>query len=259
MKIIYAALAGAAAAMLLLVSFPAHSLELKLDGWRVEGSFGEGRYQRSPPGMWWQPDHDNPSAYRDNKSWELGLNYRLNDTFGLSGKLVHIGWAHTRALATTCPQDDCTKRDNTLDRLRADCAKGFSEAGCTYAWDGDGGINHGVNLSLTAKLLKVGPVEFEGEAGALVYKISWSEQVHPIGCAEKACPWRVDIDQKSDWLMSPMIGVTARIDRCLGLLTEKWGCQVATRYYTRTSQHSPVTAGVMGPIQTWLFGISKNF
>jgi hypothetical protein len=132
-----AILAAIAAAMLFLVSLPAFGQTLSPEAWkdtrwRVEFSLGQGRYERSPPGMWWQDDHDNPSKYKDNKSWEAGLSYKLNSTFGLSARLVHIGWAHTRARATTCPLDDCTKRDHSLDFRRAECPLAFNDNNCMY-------------------------------------------------------------------------------------------------------------------------------
>lgn len=226
---------------------------------RAEVAYGQGRFERSPPGMWWQPDHDNPSQYKDNQSWEAGLSYSLTPIFGVSARLVHIGWAHTRARATTCPLDDCANRDRSLDSRRQDCPLAFSDNNCMYEWDGDGGINHGINLALTAELLKVWRLSFEAEGGVLLYRVNWSEQVHNIGCSGTECPWRMDVDQRSDFFLSPMVGATLRADRCFGLLPAGWGCSAGTRYYFRTTQHTPVTAGIAGPAQTWLIGMQKTF
>lgn len=216
---------------------------------RVDVAAGQGRYQASPAGQWWQPDQNNQNRYKDNQSVEMGLSGKINPTFGWAVRYVNLGRAHTRATAVTTPSDS-GQRDKSKDPSRSECKQAFNEDNCLYHWSGDGGSSPGINLSGTAQLLTLGRLSFEGELGAYLYKMKWSEQVCPVDCQTNDA-WRVTVEQKTGYYISPMGGLTARLS-----ITKDISVFVATRLYTRTSQHVPISAGISGPAQTWLGGVS---
>lgn len=215
---------------------------------------GQGRFGKSPDGMWWQSDHDNPSRYKDNRSFELGVAGRITGSYGWSIRYVSLGRAHTRAMARTSVGDDAKNIDRSKDGRRAACQSGFNEDNCEYQWSGDGGPTPGLNFAIDYELVKIGRFSLEPEVGAYVYRMKWSEQVFPMDCTDTACPWRVTVEQKTGYYVSPMAGLTARFS-----LARNASVFVATRYYLRTSQHVPISAGISGPAQTWLAGITTSF
>lgn len=222
-------------------------------GLRFEMAGGQCRYERSPDGMWWQKDQENASQYKDNGCGEIGIAGKLNPTYGWSLRYVNLGRAHTRALAVTCPNDDCALRNNSLDFRRPECLNSFNGDNCQYQWNGDGGIK-GLNFALSTEMVKLGRVSVEGEIGVLLYQMKWNEQVFPLGCDDGACPWRVTVDQKTGYYLSPMGGLTAKL-----ALTPNSSLFMGTRLYLRTSQHVPIASGVQGYVQCWMAGIQTSF
>lgn len=220
---------------------------------RLELGLGQARYGQSPDGMWWQSDHQNQSVYKHNGAIDAGVAVSLNPAWSFNVRYVNFGQAHTRALAVTCPGDDCTKRDMTKDLRRAECGRGFAE-NCLYQWNGDGGDNPGLNFSLSVRALSFERLSIEPELGLFIYRMHWNEQVYPLGCTDGACPWRVTVDQKTGYYVSPMGGLIARV-----ALTKDLSAFAGTRYYLRTSQHVPISAGISGPVQMWLAGLAWSF
>lgn len=251
-KIVDALLLLAAGAVLAGLCLAFFSAEVMADELKVNAAVGQGVYQPSPPGMWWQPDQNNQNVYRDNNSFELGVSGKLNHAFGWSVRYVNLGRAHTRATAITTPNDS-GQRDLSKDTTRADCKQAFSEDNCLYHWSGDGGSSPGINISFSAEILKLGALSLEGELGAYLYRMKWSEQVCPSDCQTNEA-WRVTIEQKTGYYISPMAGLTASVQ-----VLKDVSVFVASRLYMRTSQHMPISAGVAGPAQTWLTGISVSF
>lgn len=220
---------------------------------RVEIASGQARYGQSPDNMWWQSGHENQSVYKHNGTIDAGIGVSINPTWSVNLRYVNFGLAHTRALAITCPNDDCTKRDLTKDTRRAECGQGFAE-NCLYQWNGDGGDNPGLNFSISARALRLGQLSIEPEIGLFLYRMHWNEQVYPLGCTDNTCPWRVTVEQKTGYYLSPMGGLMARL-----AITKELSLVAGTRYYLRTSQHVPISAGISGPVQTWLAGVAINF
>lgn len=222
---------------------------------KLDLAYGQCRYGKSPDGMWWQSDQENHSIYKDNCG-EIGVSRKFASypAFGWSVRYITLGRAHTRAIARTSMNDDYRNIDRTKDGRRAECQPRFNDDNCDYLWSGDGGASPGLNFALNADFAKLGAVTFEGEIGAYFYRMKWSEQIFPMGCHDGGCPWRNTVEQKTGYYISPMAGLTAKFpiwDRLSGF--------VATRYYFRTSQHVPISAGVSGPVQTWLVGLSVSF
>lgn len=219
-------------------------------GLKFETAAGQCRFEKSPDGMWWQSDHENDSRYKNNRCGEVGVSMKFAPApaIGWSARYVTLGDAETNALAVSCPGDDCAGVDHhSAALLRPECAQAFA-ANCLYHWRTVNTIK-GFNFALNGEILRHGPFAAELEAGAFVYYLKSYAEVHSPGCNDGACPWRVEIQQYSGWLVSPMVGATLRAGPFF----------VASRYYFRTSQHSPVTAGIAGGAQTWLIGIQTSF
>lgn len=213
---------------------------------KFELGVGQCRFGPSPDGMWWQKDQEHSNRYKTNGCIEWGVAGKVNPLFGWSLRWVDLGQAHTNALAIACANDDCSKTDRTQIR-RAECSAGI-KGDCLYQWKGAGGIK-GVNFALSMEMLRHGHLSLEGELGVLVYRMRWSEQIYPMGCDGASCPWRYEVEQKTGYYASPEVSLIARYKYL-------WA---GTRYYTRTSQHVPISAGISGPAQTWMAGVQVPF
>lgn len=249
---------GAGAAMLGLILaltvFAAKAEGLKLhDALRFDAAMGQCRYQSSPDGMWYQKDQEHHNSYKD-MCGELGISGKLNPVYGWSIRYVNLGMVHTNAYAVTCPADECDKRTAGLDPKRAECDPVYNDDSCKYRFLGGGGIK-GFNFAISAEVARIKKFSLEAEAGVLLYQLRWAAQVYPLSCYDSPCQWKAGgADQKAGPFLSPMVGLTARYD-----LTETASVFVATRFYLRTSQHTPVSPGFSGYIQTWLAGVSFGF
>lgn len=219
-----------------------------------DAAFGQCRYQKSPDGMWWQSDQENISRYKDNGCWQLGVSGPLTPRFSWTARYVNLGGIQTYSLAVTCPSDDCSNRDKSKDFQRAECNPKFLDDNCRYQWLGQGRIR-GLSFGLGAELLRAGPLGVEAEAGILIYQLQYDAQIYPMGCTDGSCPWRERINQKDGPYVSPMFGGTLR----LHLNGSNSSVFVTTQIFTRTSQHTPITAGYSGYVQTWLAGIRTSF
>lgn len=210
---------------------------------------GECRFEKSPDGMWWQSDHENYSRYKNNRCGEIEVARKFDQApaLGWSIRYVTLGTAETNALASACPGDDCSKADRTIDQYRAECDKSF-QANCVYHWRTVNQIK-GLNFALNLEVARKGIFAAELEGGVFAYFLKSYGEVTSTRCRDDNCPWRESIVQQSGLLLSPMVGMTLRGGPFF----------VATRYYFRTSQHSPITAGISGGVQTWLVGVQTSF
>lgn len=209
---------------------------------KLEVALGQGRFQKSPDGMWRQDPYENASRYKDNHSSEIGFAFRLTERYGMSVRWVNPGHITTSARAETCPEDNC-KLTNRAALFREECAHKDVQH-CVQLWEGGGGV-HGVNIAFNTELARIGQVSLDGELGAFAYEMYWVAKVYPLACKDhSACEWSRTDKQESGLYLSPMLGLTAR-----------WkGLFVATRYYTRTTEHTSISPGFSGGIQTWLVG-----
>lgn len=215
---------------------------------KAEYAAGQCRYQKSPDGMWWQHDHENASRYKDNDCSEIGLGWKLNERYGMSLRWVNLGHITTSARANDCDDSGCAIADKSL-MFRPECAT-QDQPNCVKLWTGGGGI-HGINLSVNTELARVGQVSLDGEVGVLVYEMYWVTVVTPIQCVNRdACAWRRATDtQASGLYMSPM-----------GALTLRWkDFFIASRIYTRTTEHTSISPGFSGYVQTWMAGVQIKF
>jgi hypothetical protein len=228
-----------------------------LDGLRVEGGVGDCRFSPSPPGQWWQPDHEHSNDYKDHCG-EIGASLPVASVFGrelrLGARYVTLGRAHTRAIARTFDNDDAKLADASLDPQREECHKQIAKD-CDLWWTGDGGAK-GLEFALTYELLSRGPFRLEGEAGAYVHQIKWNNQVYPLGCPDTSCAYRVTVNQKSDYQISPVVGLRLFFELSR---EDKLDLFVGFQEFLRIGEHTPVTAGVKGPVEKWTFGIAKTF
>ena len=220
---------------------------------RMKVGFGECRFGKSPDGMWWQSDHENASQYKDHCG-EIGISGKLNPVFGWNLRYVNLGMARTRALAVTFPDDDGSKRDPSKDIHRAECQSAMNGDNCLYKWDGAGTPGKGLAFTIDREFLTWGPVKAFAEVGAFIYHLSWSEVVHRTDCHDGDCPGRVTVDQRSGYYLSPVVGGEIQF-----ALTKRSSLYAAMRFYLRTTQHTPVTAGVSGPVEQTSFGLITSF
>lgn len=211
---------------------------------KAEVAIGQGRFQPSPSGMWRDPDQDleNASRYKDNGSSEIGFAWRLTEKYGMSARWVNLGHIKTSARVRTCPDGDSHCGDRSAV-FREECAH-KDVPNCVALWVGGGGI-HGVNIAFNTELLRVGQVSLDGELGVFAYEMSWVETVLPLACKDhNACEWRRTDTQESGPYLSPM-----------GSLTVRWNnFFIASRIYARTAEHTTISPGYSGYVQTWLFG-----
>ena len=230
----------------------AHAAELTL-----EAGLGRCAFTGSPPGQWWQPEHEHSNALKDDCG-EIGVAWPVS-VFGaelkLHGRYVSLGRAHTRALARTFAGDDASRANLNADIRRPECNPAF-EMDCLYFWTGDGGPKPGFVLSVSHELLRFGRLRLDGEVGAFIHRLSWNNQVYPLDCADTQCSWRITIDQKSGWQVAPMIGATALFELSRA---DKLDLYVGFRRYYRIGEHVPVTAGIKGPADQWVAGLQKTF
>lgn len=222
------------------------------DGIRLQAAVGDCRLTGSPPGQWWQPDHEHSNDFKDHCG-EIAISAPVAYGFRAHAKFVTLGRAHTRALAQTFPEDSRALADLTLDPNRRECADRFSN-NCIYQWTGDGGPTPGVVLGFSRELFRLGRLSVEPELGVFIHKIKWNNQVYPLGCPESECAWRIEVNQRSGYQFAPVVGVTATFE-----IVPKLDLYVAFREYFRIGEHVNVTAGIKGPVEQWLAGVQLTF
>jgi hypothetical protein len=222
------------------------------DGIRLQAGFGDCRFTGSPPGQWWQPDHDHSNDFKDHCG-EARVSVPVAYGFRAYAGMVTLGRAHTRAIAQTYPADNKALADLTLDPNRAECAEQFRN-NCNYYWTGDGGPTPGFALGFSRELFRFGRLSVEPEVGVFIHQLKWNNQVYPLGCPDTECGWRITINQKSGYQFAPVIGVTATFE-----IMRKLDLYVAFREYLRIGEHVNVTAGVKGPVEQWLAGVQLTF
>ena len=219
--------------------------------WGLEVAGGQCRYGSSPDGMWWQSDQEHSNRYKTNGCMQFGGALYLNPAWAVTARAINLGHAGLNALAVACPGDDCSKSNPALDKQRAACAGKFTED-CLYRWKGAGDIK-GVLFGFRAKALSAADFSVEPELGVFVYRARWSAQVYPLTCSSGAdnatCPWRIEAEQKSGYYVSPEAGLMLRYKYLFA----------GTQYFFRTTQHTNITAGIGGPAQTWIAGVTVNF
>ena len=210
-------------------------------GVTFDAGYADCRFTPSPDGQWWQKDQQHSNRYKAGCG-TLGFSAKLNPAWTAGIHFVSLGRAMTNALAVACDGDDCSKRDMTADLQRAECRDGF-KANCLYQWRGAGRAE-GVNFSLRYHLFDMGAVRIEAKGGAFAHRLAWNEVVEPMGCMDN-CSWRIQIDQRSRYMVAPMGGVVA-----------SWGYLYASwEVYGRIGEHSPVSAGVKGPVEVKTIGV----
>lgn len=230
----------------------AHAAELTL-----EAGLGRSAFTGSPPGQWWQPEHEHSNALKDD-SGEIGVSLPVSafgTEFKLHARYVSLGRAHTRALAQTYPEDNKALANLSADLRRAECNEKFTN-NCLYYWTGDGGPRPGFVLSVSHELLRYGRLRLDGEAGAFIHRLTWNNQVYPLDCADTQCSWRIAVDQKSEWKVTPMIGATALFELSHEYKVDFYA---GFRRYYQIGEHVEVTAGIKGSADQWVAGLQKTF
>lgn len=242
---------GSVAALILLIGIFFLGTAQADPNFKAEFAAGQCRAQKSPDGMWHQmysEGLENASKYKDNNCAEIGLAWDLTPRYGMSVRWVNLGHYSTSARAITCPEDDCKLADRSA-LFRPECAQKDLQ-NCVALWNGGGGI-HGINLAVNTELARLGPLSLDGELGVFVYEMFWSEQVYPITCGgdHSNCAFKRDDVHESGLYMSPM-----------GSLTLRWkGFFLASRIYARTTEHTNMSPGYSGYVQTWLAGVQIKF
>lgn len=236
----------------LLLSITAASAIAGQDGIRLQAAGGDCRLTSSPPGQWWQPDHDHSNDFKDHCG-EVRITAPVAYGFRAYAGIVTLGRAHTRAFAQTYPDDNKALANLSADPRRQECADKFSND-CLYYWTGDGGPTPGLVLGFSRQLFKAGRLSVEPELGVFIHQMKWNNQVYPLGCPESECAWRITINQRSGYQFAPVVGVTALFE-----VAPKLDLYVAFREYLRIGEHVEVTAGIKGPVEQWLAGVQLTF
>ncbi len=226
------------ALLLVAIALPSYAAE---SGITFDAGYADCRFTPSPDGQWWQKDQDHSNRYKAGCG-TLGFSARLNPAWTAGIHFVSLGRAETNALAVTCPGDDCAARDTTANIRRAECSTSFKD-NCLYQWRGAGRAE-GFNFSLRYHLFDMGKVRIEAKGGAFAHRLAWNEVVEPMGCMDN-CSWRIQVDQRSSYRIAPMGGAVA-----------SWGYFYASwEFYGRIGEHTPVSAGVKGPVEVKTIGV----
>jgi len=217
--------------------------------WSIYGAYGQGQYGPSSDGAWHQQQEGRETHrnFRPN-GWELGVRYQFqNKPWSIQASKFYGGMVHMSALAIGYPSDDAAKHDPNIDVLREECfAKNTSD--CLNRYRGDGNIR-GYMLIGSYDFFKKEGVTLSAGAGISVYQASWNAQVYPMDpqCLgdDNKCKWRETVDQKTDWLMSPVLQLRAKVSYLFVQGTSQ----------LRTAQHAPITPGYGDSFRSFLVGV----
>lgn len=223
------------------------------DKLRLDVMTGQCRQEASTDGTYWQRDQEHSNRYKTNGCIEYGAHWQLTPVYGLNVRFApNMGTSRTRALAYTCPNDDCTTLAKA-EASRPECKDGIA-SNCKYLWKGEGGIRNALTFSVDAEVARLGPVGLELEGGATLYRMTWHQQVSRTDCEDGDCAWRLNIEQRTGYFITPMIGAGVR-----WRASKEISFVAGTQYYFRTTEHTPATMGFGGRLQKWMIGASYHF
>lgn len=243
------ALIGALASAVVLLSIQGHTGDFSLIG-----AYGQGNYSRSGNNTWHQQD-EGMEVQRNFRpaTWQFGVGYKFTDSkWGAELTRFRGGTASMNAIAVGYPYDDASLHDPNIDTFRQECREKLT-SDCTNRYRGQGGIE-GFWLMATYDLFKVYGVTVQPGLGLSLYRAEWAAQVYPMdpSCLsdDNNCKWRVEVNQKTDWLLSPVAQLKLKAD-----IYKSLSAFVQGAIQFRTGQHAPITPGFADSYKAFMFGL----